>query len=170
MVPGILGGALAAVGSITDFVARNTPASVSRGVVGAELCCPFAAHPAAAWLLAGHGFIAVPLARAGGHLGESWPGAGRVGLRTQLAGRERCCDESQKPPITSATGLASCCLACRRFCWLMKPLDARRWSRPSARSSSACGSRPRCWAAATTASPVGKQAATGVFSLSGATS
>lgn len=33
IVPRILGGALGAVGSITDFVARNTPASVSRGVV-----------------------------------------------------------------------------------------------------------------------------------------
>ena len=33
IVPGILGGAMGAIGSLTDLVARNTPASVSRGVV-----------------------------------------------------------------------------------------------------------------------------------------
>lgn len=33
LIPGILGGALGAVGTITDFVMSNLPASVSRGVV-----------------------------------------------------------------------------------------------------------------------------------------
>lgn len=33
LIPGILGGALSAVGTITDFVMSNLPASVSRGVV-----------------------------------------------------------------------------------------------------------------------------------------
>lgn len=41
VVPGIIGGALGAVGSITDFVMSNLPASVSRGVV--RSC---ASHPA----------------------------------------------------------------------------------------------------------------------------